>query len=154
MGGPGFVSEEEALAIIGKYDPAFAKKAEGLKTSAPAKSHMLMEMAGRLLAAAKAGEGAGTEKDAVRMLSLEFESKELSVKFDKASDSDKKSVKEALRAVLSELFDLKSKNQELRVKRMEADLGRLKKKLEERKANKSKIVEQRLDQLTGEGYGW
>jgi hypothetical protein len=40
------------------------------------------------------------------------------------------------------------------VKRTEDEIGRLKKKLEKRKADKSKIVDQRLDQMTGEGYGW
>ena len=94
------------------------------------------------------------EKDAVRGLALEFESKELSMKFNKASDADKKAIKDKLKTVLSELFDLKSKGQELRVKRMEGEIGSLKKKLESRKANKGKIVDQRLEQLTGEGYGW
>lgn len=153
-GGPGFLSEDETLAVIKKHDAAFAKKVEDLKTIAPPKYRMVMQMSGKLLAVSKMEGDEATEKDAVRMLALEFESKELSLKFDKASDADKKGIKDALKANLSELFDLKSKGQELRVKRMEADLAKLKKNLEKRKVNKDKIVEQRLEQLTGEGYGW
>jgi hypothetical protein len=154
MGGPGFLSEDEILTVIKKHNAAFAKKVENLKTIAPPKYHMVMQMSGKLLAVSKMEADEATEKDAVRMLALEFESKELSLKFDKAADADKKGIKENLKANLSELFDLKSKGQELRVKRMEADLAKLKKNLEKRKVNKDKIVEQRLEQLTGEGYGW
>jgi hypothetical protein len=37
---------------------------------------------------------------------------------------------------------------------MDAEIARLKKNLETRKANKAKIVDQRLDEMTGEGFGW
>ena len=154
MGGPGFLSEDETLAVIKKNDPAFAKKVEGLKTIAPAKYRMVLQMSGKLFAVARMEQDAGVEKDAVRALSLEFETKELAMKYDKASDSDKKSIKDTLRTKLSELFDLKSEGQELRVKHMEKEMDRLKKNLESRKANKAKIVDQRIEQLTGEGYGW
>jgi len=56
--------------------------------------------------------------------------------------------------VLAELFDLKTKAQELRVKNMQDDISRLKQNVDKRKVNKAKIVDQRLEQLTGEGYGW
>ncbi|HAF95121.1 MAG: hypothetical protein A2X34_08590 [Elusimicrobia bacterium GWC2_51_8] len=154
MGGQNFLSEEETLAVIKKHDAVFAKKVEDLKIIVPPKYRMVLQMAGRLLAASKIEGDEAAEKDAVRMLALEFGCKELSLKFDKASDAGKKGVKEALKANLSELFDLKSKGQELRVKRMEAGLIKLRKNLEKRKVNKDKIVEQRLGQLTGEGYGW
>lgn len=154
MGGPGFLSEDETLAVIKKNDPAFAKKVEDLKTIAPAKYKMVLRMSGKLFAVAKMEQDESIEKDAVRALALEFESKELSLKYDKASDAEKKAIKETLRGKLAELFDLKARGQELRVKRMEGEMARLKKNLASRKDNKSKIVEQRLEQLTGEGHGW
>ena len=154
MGGPGFVSEEDTLGIIKKHDAAFAKKVGELREIAPAKYKMILQMSGKLFAMAKMQQDESIEKDAVRTLALEFESKELSLKYNKASDADKKSIKDKLKGVLSELFDLKSKGQELRARHMEKEIGRLKKNLEARKANKAKIVEQRLEQLTGEGYGW
>ena len=150
----GFMGEEKVLSIIKKHDPAFGKKVEDFREVAPAKYKMLLQMAGKMFMGAKMEGDESLEKDAVRGLALEFESKELSMKFNKASDADKKAIKDKLKTVLSELFDLKSKGQELRVKRMEGEIGSLKKKLESRKANKGKIVDQRLEQLTGEGYGW
>jgi hypothetical protein len=154
FGGPVFLDEDEVLAVIKKHDPEFAKKVTELREAAPAKYKMLVQMSGKLFGAARMENDEALEKDAVRALSLEFDSKELSLKYDKASDADKKAIKEKLRGVLSELFDLKTKAQELRVKRMEKEIAKLKKNLDSRKANKAKIVEQRLEQMTGEGYGW
>jgi hypothetical protein len=154
MGGPGFLSEAEVLAAIKKHDPVFSKKVEDLKTIAPAKYKMLVMMGGRQLAMAKMAQDESMEKDLVRGLALEFDTKELAAKYDKASDAEKKAIKETLRAKLGELFDLKTKGQEMRVKHMEGEIGKLKKNLEARKANKAKIVDQRLEQVTGEGYGW
>lgn len=115
---------------------------------------MVIQMSGKLFAVGKMEKDESIEKDAVRALALEFETKELSVKYGNASDSEKKAIKESLRTKLGELFDLKTRGQELRVKHMEREIGKLKKNLENRKANKGKIVDQRLEQLTGEGYGW
>lgn len=150
----GFFPEERVLGVIKKHDPAFAAKVADLKETAPAKYKMVLQMSGKLFAVARMEQDETIEKDAVRALALEFESKELSLKYNKASDSEKKSIRERLKAVLAELFDLRSKGQETRVRHMEGEIGRLKKNLEKRKANKAKIVEQRLEQLTGEGYGW
>ncbi len=154
MGGPGFLTEDETLAVIKKYDAAFGKKVEDLKTIAPAKYKMLLRMSGNMFAMAKMDQDENMQKDAVRALALEFDSKELSLKYDKAADADKKAIRESLRADLSELFDIKTRGQELRAKRMEKEMARLKKNLEARKASKVKIVDQRLDQMTGEGAGW
>lgn len=150
----GFFPEEEVLAVIKKHDPAFAGKVGDLKETAPAKYKMVIQMSGRLFGAARMSQDETLEKDAVRALALEFESKELSLKYNKVPDGEKKAVSSKLKGVLSELFDLRSKGQEARVKYMEGEIGRLKKNLEKRKVNKGKIVEQRLEQLTGEGYGW
>jgi len=153
-GGPGFLSEAETLAVIKKHDAAFAKKMEDLKGLAPAKYRMLLQMSGKLFAMARMAQDDSLEADAVRALALEFDCKELSLKYGRATDGEKKTVKESLRVKLGELFDLKTKGQELRVKHMEREISRLKKNLETRKANKAKIVDQRLEQLTGEGVGW
>ncbi|MBI4351109.1 MAG: hypothetical protein HY550_06700 [Elusimicrobia bacterium] len=153
-GGPGFMPEEDVLAVINKHDPAFAKKVEDLREIAPAKYKMLMQMSGKLFGMARMQQDESIEKDAVRALSLEFETKELSMKYDKASDAEKKTIKETLRGKLAELFDLKTRGQELRLKHMEREMGKLRQNLEKRKTSKAKIVEQRLEQMTGEGYGW
>jgi len=153
-GGMGFISGEKALEIIKKNDPDFARKLEGMRETAPAKYKMVIQMSGKLLGMARMARDESVEKDAVKGLALEFESRELSLKYNKASDPEKKEIKSRLKVVLSDLFDVKTRGQELRAKHMAQEIERLNKKLEKRKANKSKIVDQRLDQLTGEGYGW
>ncbi|MEI7529705.1 MAG: hypothetical protein WCK76_12275, partial [Elusimicrobiota bacterium] len=152
--GMAMLSEEDALALIKKHDPAFGKKVEDLKAMAPAKYHMVMQLSERMLSGAKMEEDEAVEKDAVRTLALEFDVKELTRKLEKAADADKSAITDSLKAKVSELFDLKSKAQEQRVKHMETEISKLKKNLENRKLNKAKIVEQRVGQLTGEGYGW
>ncbi|MCX5792524.1 MAG: hypothetical protein NTY45_10005 [Elusimicrobia bacterium] len=160
MGGPGMgmgmalLSEEDTLALIKKHDAVFGKKVEDLKDVAPAKYHMVMQMAERMLSGAKMEEDEAVEKDAVRTLALEFDVKELTRKLEKAADADKGAITDSLKTKVSELFDLKSRAQEQRVKHMETELAKLKKNLENRKLNKAKIVEQRVGQLTGEGLGW
>jgi len=153
-GGPGFMSEDEVLALITKHDPAFAKKVGDLREIAPGKYKMLIQMSGKMFGMAKMQQNESIEKDAVRAMSLEFDTKELGLKYEKSTDADKKTIKETLRGKLAELFDLKTKAQELRVKHMDAEISSLKKNIENRKVNKAKIVEQRLEQMTGEGYGW
>lgn len=154
LGGPGVLSEEATLALIKKHDAAFGKKVDELKTIAPAKYKIVLKMSEKLFAVAKMEQDESIEKDAVRGLALEFETKELSIKYGRAADADKKAIKETLRVKLAELFDLKSKAQELRVRHMEDEIAKLKKNLASRKVNKAKIVDQRLEQLTGEGLGW
>ena len=154
MRGPGFLSEEDTLALIKKNDAAFGKQVEDLKTASPAKYKMIIQMSGRMLAMAKMENDESLERDAVRGLALEFDTRELALKYNKASDTDKKAIKETLKAKLGDLFDLKTKGQELRVKHMEKEIAKLNKNLELRKVNKAKIVDQRLEQVTGEGVGW
>ena len=149
-----FMSDEDTLAVVKKHDPAFANKLAEFKGAAPAKYKMALAMIGKALGGAKGQEDEALEKDVVRGAALEFEVKELSRKLDKASEGEKAKIKESMKGKLSEIFDLRTKGQEHRVKRMEGDLAKIKANLEKRKANKAKIVDQRLEQLTGEGYGW
>lgn len=149
-----FLSEDEIVNIIKKHDPAFSKKLAQLRENAPGKYKMVIQMAGKMLAMARKSKDEDVVRDGVRGLALEMESKELSLSYNQASESEKKSIKSSLKKVLSELFDLKTKGQAMRVKHMGDELKRLEKRLDKRKANKDKIVQQRLDQLTGEGFGW
>jgi len=150
----GYVNEDEILSVMKKHDPAFAGKLAELKNIAQPKYRMVLMMANRALGAARMGKDENSAKDVVRVVSLEFDSKELSIKYDKAADAEKAGIKADLKVKVAELFDLRLKGQESRVKMMEKDLAKLKKNLETRRANKDKIVEERLGQLTGENSGW
>lgn len=153
-GVPELNGDQEVAGLIKKHDPAFAAKLEELKKTAPGNYRMLMKMSGKMAMIARMENDEGMEKDAVRAFSLEYETKELSRKYDKASGGDKDKIKQELAVKVSESFELRLKNQEAKIQRMEKDLARLRKNLESRRANKAKIVEERVGQLTGEGYGW
>lgn len=154
MGGPGFMDEEAVIALIKKHDPVFSARLDELKKAARPKYNMVLMMARRGLGPAMMEEDESLAAAAVKAVSLEFHTKELAMKYNKAGGSDKAGIKADLKAKLAELFELRLKGQELRVKRMEKDLAGLKSNLETRRANKARIVDQRLEQLTGEGYGW
>lgn len=157
-GGPGWQddggAEEKGLELIKKHDPAFHGKLLKLRESAPAKYKMAMRMAGKTLIMAKMDQDPVLEKNTVRMLALEHETRELGLAYEKAKDSEKAKIKADLKKGLSELFDLRLGNQEVRVKRMEKDLARLKAQIDKRKASKAKLVEARLEQMTGEAETW
>jgi len=147
-------AEEKGLALIKQHDPAFHGKLLKLRESAPAKYKVAMRMAGKTLMMAKMEQDPVLEKNAVRMLALEYETRELGLSYEKAKDSEKAKIKADLKKGLSELFDLRLGNQEVRVKRMEKDLARLKAQIEKRKSSKAKLVDGRLEQITGEAMTW
>lgn len=72
------------------------------------------------------------------------------------SEREKQSIKRQLEAAVNEQFDLREQIKESDVKRMEAELRQVKGKLKQRKANKSRIVKQRVNQLLimGTGLEW
>lgn len=147
-------AEEKGLALIKQHDPAFHGKLLKLRESAPAKYKVAMRMAGKTLMMAKMEQDPVLEKNAVRMLALEYETRELGLAYEKAKDSDKAKIKADLKKGLSDLFDLRLGHQEVRVKRMEKDLARLKSQIEKRKSSKAKLVDGRLEQITGEAMTW
>ncbi|MDT8286584.1 MAG: hypothetical protein RQ748_05700 [Elusimicrobiales bacterium] len=147
-------AEEKVLDLIKKHDSSFHAKLLKLRESAPAKYKVAMRMSGKVLLMAKMDKDPVLEKNAVRMLALEYETRELSLAYEKAKDSEKAKIKADLKKGLSELFDLRLGHQEFRVKRMEKDLARLKSQIEKRKSSKAKLVEGRLEQLTGEAMTW
>ena len=153
-GGRKMRSEQEALDIIKKHDPDFAAKLSELKKRAPRKYNVLMRNSGRTAVIARMENDEGMEKDAVRAFSLDYETKELSRKYNKAADGNRARIRKELSVKVSELFDIRLKVRESKIKRMEKDLGKLKKRLEKRKGNKARIVEERVRQLTGESFGW
>jgi hypothetical protein len=163
MGGPGMKpggrafsasDEETVVGLIKKHDPAFAAGLAGLKGTSPEKYKMVIRMSGKMVLMAKMEKDEAIEKDVVRGISLEYDTKELSRGYDKASDGEKERIKKELDAKVAELFDLRLKGQAVKIQRMEKDLAKLKKNLESRRANKAKIVEERVGQLLGESVGW
>ncbi|MDQ7824211.1 MAG: hypothetical protein RDV48_15520 [Candidatus Eremiobacteraeota bacterium] len=75
---------------------------------------------------------------------------EIIKKFKEEKDGAKqKALREELRKTLGTLFELRQKAKDERVKDIEKSLAELKKKSEERKKNKDKIVNLRLEEMLG-----
>lgn len=70
---------------------------------------------------------------------------------------DKEALKKELEAALSEQFDAKLAQQELQLKKMETEIGRLKARIDKRRGLKEKIVKKRVGELSGddaEAWDW
>jgi hypothetical protein len=71
--------------------------------------------------------------------------------YRKAQDeAARKMLRGNLASVITQLFDLREMNRQEEVKRMEAELKRLKDTLVQRQKNRADIIERRIQQLTGE----
>lgn len=144
--------ESKVLEIIKTNDPEFHKKIIALKGTDAVKYRQIIKMSFNFLTFARNLEDKTIEKDIVKGISLEYDVRELGLKYEKAADSDKSKIKEEIKSKLNALFDIRTKVQELRVKRLENEVKELKATVEKRKANKSQIVEQRLNQIIGRKY--
>lgn len=140
--------EGKILEIIKKNDPSFYEKLTALKSKDERKYNATLMMAGKFLNMARLENEPSLEKDVVKGTSLEYDIRELSLQYDKAPDSEKAKIKETMRSKLNDLFEIRNKIHEIRIKKMEQEINNLKTAFEKRKANKSKIVEQRLERLT------
>lgn len=147
--------EKEVFETIKKHDSAFAGKLEKLKETNARKYKLILRKSSKpLMMCKRHGGGLAMEKDMVEGIKLEYETRELSFKYKKASSSEKKAIEKSLKVKVSKLFDLRAKGQEIRIKKMNKEIGELQSKLKERKAHKSEIVKTRVDKLTGQGYTW
>lgn len=72
----------------------------------------------------------------------------------RAEGADKERLSKELEAALGEQFDAKLAQQELQVKKMTEEIGKLKGRIEARRAKKPQLVKKRLAEMTGEGDGW
>lgn len=87
----------------------------------------------------------------MKIRDLERQSRELSESYRKSADeAARRTMRTNLNNVIAQLFDLREMNRQDEVKRMEADLKRLKETLEQRQKNRAGIIERRVQQLTGE----
>ncbi len=141
-------TEAKVIDIVSKNDPQFASKLNELKKNFPHKYNHMIRVASNLLELSDDNEL--VEKDIVRGMALEFDTRELALKYVRSSNGEKEKIKSEIRSKLNELFDIRTKIQELRIKRLESRIKNLKLDVEKRKQNKSKIVEDRLNELCGD----
>lgn len=137
--------EKEVIDVISKNDPSFASKILELKKSDKIKYDQFIRVSANLLSVARLDKS--LDKDIVRGMALEFETRELALKYRDATQSEKEKIKKEIKTKLNELFDIRTKIHEFRLKKLEERVKELKADIDLRKSNKAKIVENRLEEL-------
>jgi len=143
--------KKEVLAFIQKNMPGHYKKLLELKEiDSPKYEQILVGKYGEMLELKKL-EKENTEmyKILLKAIQLEDKSMTLAEQYRKASQSEKDKIIKDLKTVLNELFDLREKEREYRIKELEKEIAYLKELLEQRKSHKEEIIQEKLDDLTG-----
>ena len=86
-----------------------------------------------------------------KILRMEIQCRNL--KFDymePASKDEKKGIEKKLKAILPELFDLREKDREFELKRLEKEIAEMKDIMVNRKKHKAEIIERHLNELLQE----
>ena len=90
------------------------------------------------------------------ILKSEKEAMDISRTYRQTTDAvQKEQIRKDLRAKLEVLFDLREKDRQDHIRRIEADLADLKKSVDQRQSNREQIIDRRLQELTeGDGLRW
>lgn len=90
------------------------------------------------------------------VMKLEAEAQRLAKSYRKAAGDDERAkIRGELQGKLETLFDLREQERARQIERIETDLGKLKKALEDRQAHRADIISRRLGELTdGDALKW
>lgn len=90
------------------------------------------------------------------IMKLEKEAMDLSKTYRQTTDAaQREQIGKDLREKLEVLFDLREKDRQEHIRRIESDLADLKKSVDERQKNREQIIGRRLQELTdGDGLRW
>jgi hypothetical protein len=162
-GGPGFrpmkpapVTEADRTAAMDwlkENEPARSEAMMRLKKERPEDYERMLQQVAMEIREMKALERKEPERYEARLKQrkLEYRSTELVEKIQAAgADQDTGDLREELRGVLSQLFDLREEERALELRRLEDEMARLRDVMEKRKKLKDDIVERRLAELLGE----
>lgn len=86
-----------------------------------------------------------------KMLDLERKAREAARKMSKGSDVEKTAAKTEAKKLLGDLFDAKLAREENRLARIEKQAAGLKERIAKQKADREKMIENRLARLSGGG---
>jgi hypothetical protein len=152
-------SDQELIEFLEKFDPERLEWMKHLKEMEPDTYFRVLEETKREMMKLKELRERDPERFEQIMIErrMETEIKELSSQYRKSQDSEEKEgLKKQIKAKLEKLFDLREKQREAEIKRIEQELTKLKEKMKIRKANRDKIIERRQKELLGEedDLGW
>jgi len=139
---------EEAIEFLSQYmEP---KRLERLRVEEPMAYKHILQHALRQKHELEILKEIDPERYKLRGKEFELEVKSRNLAEDyrtTKSENEKKEIKNELKSVLKELFDLKEKDKKFELKRLEEEIEKLKKIMAERKKHKSDIIEQHLEEL-------
>ena len=144
---------EDLISDIRKVDSAFADKLEKMRKEQPFAFHASLRNAIPALFFAKMENDKDTLANAIKIFALETEIRELSAEY-RIDKADKAGIKKQLEEKVSQLFDKKLAMDETRVTRLAKEVEDLKARNAKRKAGKTALVKDRVQEVLGEKETW
>ncbi len=144
--------EQETLEWISGIDPDLAQSYRELKTEAPKQYRSLMRNAFFTMKRMERIRRRSPERyeHQKKIHVMEARTRILGIKFRRSEDErEKDKIRDEMRTMLDTLFDLREKDRQAEIKRLEKELARLRESLTLRRKNKDRIIERRIDELTG-----
>jgi len=143
--------EDEALRLLQETDPGRYDRVLQLKTSNPLMYQQIMNQFARQLRNLKRikANDPETYKRILQERRMDRDCRDLAEAWKTADTDEQKRIENQLKEKLNILFDLRQKNRELEIRRLEERLQELKEKNRLRMANKQDIVENRFQELIG-----
>jgi hypothetical protein len=145
------VGEEEETKVVefvGEQEPDMRKHLEMLKKANPDEHHRKVREIAQMHRDPEIRERFAARARAQRKV------RELTQAYRKAEAKEKPGVKEKLRAALSALFEEDMAQKELHLKKMQAEISKLKERIAKRRSLKDKVVDKRLERMLGEEDEW
>jgi len=152
------VTEDRAKEIIGFYskiDPEIENemkllKSKNMKEYQERLLHMDKEL--RYLSRLQEEEPERFE-EAIVLRKLEVQCNKLARQYHKSNDDGKKSqLEQQIREKLVQLFEMKEQEKELEIERIMERVDKMRQEMKERQANKDRIIDLRLNELTGKEH--
>lgn len=154
---PADLDMDKVTDFLKEVDPRLLERLKYLKEDNPAEfsrilSRVWHEM--KMLERLKR-ENPEQYEAVLRIRKVEAKVKMLAEDYRKSEDpKQKETLKKELKSALAQLFDLKMAQHEKEVKKLEEQLKKQREKLENQKKEKDKLVEERLQKMTGEKEEW
>ena len=82
-----------------------------------------------------------------RNMQLDRESRHLAAQYRDASEEDRYEIKQEVQKIVGEQFDVRQERRTLELKRLEKDLQKLRKAVEQRKEVREKLIDRRISDL-------
>jgi hypothetical protein len=150
-------SEEQAKEIIGFFsqiDPEIEDEMKLLKSrNLREYQERLRQMEKEMRYLSRLQEEPERFEQAIVLRKLEVQCNKLAREYHKSNDDTKKSqLEQEIKEKLVQLFEMKEQEKELEIARIMDRVDKMRQEMKERKANKDKIIELRLNELTGKEH--